>query len=56
MSAFFYILSCVSKDLTIGRSSVQEVQPKCLNSFTVSEVNFGPEEATGPIPRKVQQS
>jgi hypothetical protein len=38
----------VFRGLVMGRSPIQGVLPKCLNGFTVSEVNSGSEEARGP--------
>jgi len=29
------VLSCVGRGIAIGRSSVQEVLPKCLNGFVI---------------------
>jgi hypothetical protein len=40
MIAFYcVVLSCVGRGLAMGRSVCPEVLPKCLNGFTVSEVN-----------------
>jgi hypothetical protein len=46
--SFFVALFSVSRGLTMGRSPVQGVLPKCLKRFIVSEVHFESEQARGP--------
>jgi hypothetical protein len=57
MSAFFCIvLPCVNRGLPMGWSPVRGVLPKCLNGFTVKEVNSESEEARGLIRGKYKNN
>jgi len=50
VSTFFYVvLPCVCRGLEMGRSPIQRDLPKCLNRFTVSELNSESKPARGPI-------
>jgi hypothetical protein len=48
------VLSCVGRDIAMGRYSVQGVLPKYLKGFTVSKLNYDSENDKGPIPLNVQ--
>jgi hypothetical protein len=48
------VFSCVGRDFAMGWSSVLGVLTKCLNGFTVSEVNSESEQARGFNPWKWQ--
>lgn len=41
------VMSCAGTDLTMGRSSVQEVLPKRQNVFIISEVNSQSKQTHG---------
>jgi len=51
----YIVLSCIGRDLTMGRCPVQETIPKCLNAFKVSEVNSNSEEVRGSYSCKVKR-
>jgi len=51
MSTFFcVVLSCVGRDLAMGRSPIQGVVLKCQNGFLGSEVKSELEQARGSNP------
>jgi hypothetical protein len=48
MSQFFYaLLSYVGRGLVIDLSPIQELLPKCLKGFTISEISSDLEQARG---------
>jgi hypothetical protein len=56
MTVFYCVmLSCVGRDLAVGRSPVQGVQSKLFNVFRILEVNSEMEKVRGTKSPNVKQ-